>query len=1035
MTKFTKPISACIAIVLVLLCVLPITAFASGNSSNAPASTNIDNFTIHNMADNSGYYPTDKNAVDTLSSGHKRLGTLSVIGNVQRKSYNGFEAYAVYGGNVSFEYNQKWSDKTVDGKTWKLSSDTSTSISGIDTGSIKTGGLIVLKSVDNGSTWVHTGAKSVDINDSKITFTPDSSDIKSGVLYKFISVCEAAYEYTYKSGTKTKYPSYWDAPWYIHAFGGPAAVGIWVAANSWEEPVYSTAHHYENFAQVSVVYLASDSCEVGFYSSATENYDISGDFDDVDAKTVEILNKGLTLTNGSISFDKIRLDKLGNKSFDVTYSYNSSEYKTAKDGQVFTNPGNYKFRIKTKFGTQRTVELWIVDLGSDMAYSKYFGDSFVSQDKRVFDKTSQLPVYMVGTKLSLTPESNLPGITGSIYRYEDAAAVESEEYEIVHSYERQTESTAIYLNETGIYCADLYVGDLNACGEIIHYSFYFVITDNPDYKPTVNLELLTSSDRHLMMSACNYAVSFSTAGGGSYVFMFPATDEGYDQALAFAEEIEYRFIEEYVDQDGSKYWYYRDKNSSVKTRYDSKVELFGILSEHVYQNAKKVYINSTESYGTMSLDEAIANIENTSIKNDIRVCIDEETRNKLVTPDIIVNGYTFFQAAAYETDGVTATDENGNVYNLPYDTPIETVLPSTGRYLITETNWHSTNSYYVNYLADGDVTGYIDFAAIKDFSSFTGKISSESSGSVIEANSITFLKAEDKYDSQTIVTVSKVGERKSQLLTEIDNYTVSEPGDYTVTITNRLGNQTSVTVKITEAPGTLLRFAGNEAYNCIVKHGEKLGTLPELNVYGYNFKGWTANGEYVNSDTLCKWTEEVVLEPVLEAKKVKVILYHFNGLITENVEFGATIQLNPASGIESYFTFAYWSLDDQAVEELTVNTVDDIMLVAKYHLVDPAAINLPGDTVYSTSEIPEVLSSFQPVPTPEIPSVSDGVDDNGKDKADTATDNVQASCFGEEKGDGEKPGLTIGTIVLVAIIAGVVVTIATIGITAIREDD
>ena len=46
MTKFTKPISACIAIVLVLLCVLPITAFASGNSSNAPASTNIDNFTI-----------------------------------------------------------------------------------------------------------------------------------------------------------------------------------------------------------------------------------------------------------------------------------------------------------------------------------------------------------------------------------------------------------------------------------------------------------------------------------------------------------------------------------------------------------------------------------------------------------------------------------------------------------------------------------------------------------------------------------------------------------------------------------------------------------------------------------------------------------------------------------------------------------------------------------------------------------------------------------------------------------------------------
>ena len=103
-----------------------------------------------------------------------------------------------------------------------------------------------MKSTD-GKTWEKTGATSVSIDDKTITFTPDGSDIGAGVYYKFISVSEVFYKY--QSGTKTCYPGYWDAPWYIHVIGGAAAVGVWILANGWEEPIYD--NHIENWAQVS----------------------------------------------------------------------------------------------------------------------------------------------------------------------------------------------------------------------------------------------------------------------------------------------------------------------------------------------------------------------------------------------------------------------------------------------------------------------------------------------------------------------------------------------------------------------------------------------------------------------------------------------------------------------------------------------------------------------------------------------------------------------------------------------------------------
>ncbi len=934
MKKFTKIMSFCMAALILILAVLPLGVFAAEVESDVKSFE--ASYTVHNFDDNAGYYPSSSNKVTTLASGHTRLGKLTVKGsNIEQKNYQGYEAYAVKGGDISFEYKQSWSNKNYDGHDWYLSSDSATSIAGYGTGTIGDGGILILKSTDEGATW-SKAATSVSINGETVTFTPSGEDIGKGVLLKFISVQEAYY--TYKSGSHRL--------WYT----------LWI------KEVDDYSDHYENFAQVSTVYVASDSAQISFYSKATDNYDLSSVINDVSAEDLEIIRKGTTLSNNSISFNQIRVDKLGNKSFDVTCSYNDSSYFTVEDGAVFTNPGHYTFKITTKFLTQREVNLWILDPNDDYAYSQYFGSSFVNQSKRIFDAESQLPVYMVGTTLNISPAAYVPGLSGNIIRYEDATAVEKDEYETIHTLDYQTTSTTIELARPGVYCADLFVGDVSASGEIIHYGFYFFVVDDPEYKPSVNLNLLTSSDRHVMLETTAYSVNFATAGGGSYIFNFPATKEGYDDALAFSEEIEYRFIEEYTDASGKKYYYYKAHGTSgLKQRFDSKVELFESLTAYAKENVNRTYSNNTESYATMSLEEAVEKVETTSITRDIKVCVDTETRNRLVSDDIIVNGFRYYQVAVYESASVTMTAEDGTVYDIPYDVPVEDVLPGTGRYLVTETNWNGVNSYYVNFL-DNEVTGEVVFEGYKDCEKITGIFSSENTAGTIEANRITLKNASDVYDSQTILTVSTIGYRENMLLTEVDDFTISTPGTYCLTLTNRCGFTTSTILKITESPKTYVKFEGYEHYDYKLSFGEKLGELPQAELAGHDFLYWTANGVPVTAETECTWTDEVVLTPCFSPKTVKVILNYFNGYTTLDGDFGSTLELPNVDNIENLFAFGYWELDGEAVDALTIDSLDTIVLVAKYYKMDED-MNVLTTTAYSSYEIVPLLSMSTNTPT------------------------------------------------------------------------
>ena len=931
-----KITSLVLAIVMALLTALPLTTLAASSSEQT---LGISNYTIHNVGDNTGYYPSSSNKTSTLSSGHTKLGSLSVTGNVSKKNYNGYEAIAVNGGNVTFTYKQTWSNKTYNGNTWYVTSDTATSISGVNVGTIGNGGILILKSFDEGKTWT-TATYSTQIDGKSVTYQPSGDDIARGVLLKFISVAEA--KYTYVSG---RYKD-WTSPF----------------TYKWRDS-YSDA--FDNFAQVTTVYVASDTAQIGYYSTAIDNYDISKDIPDVDADTMEILKLGTTMSNGSVSFDKIRIDKLSNKSFDVRCSFNDSSYFTVADGSVFEEPGRYHFIVTTKFQKQTDITLYIFKPGDDLGYSQYFGNGFVSQDKRVFDKTSKIPVYMVGTTLNLSPNKYTPGVYGNIIRYANAEAVEKNNYEVVKSYDNRTTQSTLTLNQTGIYCADLYVGNPSSgSGQVIRYEFYWQVVNNSEYKPTLNYELLTSATRPINLSTKHYAVNFVTAGGGSYVFVFSENEQGYEQALSFSEEIEKRFVEEYTDAAGNKYYYYKAHGSSgLKERYDSKVELYENLYQYAKENVNLTYTVSTEQYATMTLEEAVKKIETTSITKDVKVTVDTATRDQMVVSDKIINGYKFYQAANYEVERVVATDGNGNLFEISFDTEVDSILPATGFYMITEYNWNGTNSYWVNFIKD-EVTGEIKFNASKDLNDFSGKINKNTTD-VIEANNITFVSGKDEFDSQTIVTVTKTGFRQNMLLSEVNGYTITEPGVYTVTLTNRCGYTTKATVKITAAPKINAKFEGYASYNTTFEYGEKLGTLPAVTKYGYDFLGWQVNGVNVTSNTICNWKTDVTLTPVFKAKTVQIIFNYFGGYKTTSADFNSIVTLDAVGNIEDVFKFSYWELDGQQLDgTLKVSTLDTIILVAQYVKIEDTQ-----GVSYSAYEVASELANR----TNKVPSLKDEV--------------------------------------------------------------
>lgn len=342
-------------------------------------------------------------------------------------------------------------------------------------------------------------------------------------------------------------------------------------------------------------------------------------------------------------------------------------------------------------------------------------------------------------------------------------------------------------------------------GEIVEYTFAFAISNDTSYAPKLNRELLTSTDRNILYASKIFTVAVKTAGGGSYLYSFPATESYRSMAYDLAEQVEALSIESYTSSDGTPYWYYKSRdNAAVKIRYEGnkgKELLYEVLAYYATQNINAIYVEPGSQYAVVPVEdiESLKDITKNSIERDVKVVCDESLKKALQATEVYLNGFVYQQFADYESASVVATDvATGKEYIIPYGVDMSAVFDDTVRVHIKESNWNGSTELEAIYYAPGDNSGRMTLIIDGE----EAQVNKNSAGSVYSANRIRIGLASDPFDSQSVLILhnENTGERKALLLNEASGLYLPE-GTWKVSIVNRFNTGYSIEVTVKESVG------------------------------------------------------------------------------------------------------------------------------------------------------------------------------------------------------------------------------------------
>jgi len=780
-TNKIRSLSTLLVVMLALFisALFAVPALASDEESPENTAVRIEMTPIkYEFDDNSGYKFNFNDVVTGYCNGINQMGTLEVEGSdIVKTSYNGVDAIAIKGGSAPvIKYKQNISSSSYDGYEWALSSDTFTSVAGVSTHTVGNGAIVIFKSRDNVNYEYVTNM--VNINGEEITYQISSNDLANGCYFKILTVAEVYYSYI--SGYHTEYPNGWKKFW---GYGG------------YSVPDYS--NYYRNIGSAYTFFVGDDSCTATYNSSSSDAINFNEN-EALSEAEVEYLRSATSLTDGAVSFSDIKVDFCGISSNTVMLSYNGGEETPVKDGDVYSESGAYKFKVESIFGTVSERTIYIMDMGEDLGYSKIFKEGLCDSSVRMFDERFAVPCFMTGMEISFAEMPNSPGIYGTI-SYSD----NGETTTVIDTLSGVKDGYSKVLTKEGVYIADLYSSNPETgSGDVAHYIFAFAISENRSYSPSVNYSLISSTARNILFSAKMTSVAVKTAGGGSYIYCYPSTEEYRSLAYELAEKVEMLSIETFTNSDGTSYWYYKSAdNANIKTKYEGnegKRLMFEVLSSYAKLNVNDIYVESNSEYAINPVDdiEALKRISETSIANDVKVVISESVKHDLLASELYLNGFIFKQVADYESAWVVATDlKTGEAYYIDYDTDLSKIFNSTTFVRIKESNWNGDTVYEAVYYAPEDNRGVMTIV----IDGVTHDVSKESAGEVFSGKKISITKALDEYDSNAIITLknTKSGVRKILLLSEVSDIALSA-GEWEVNVTNRFSNVYKIKLIVTE---------------------------------------------------------------------------------------------------------------------------------------------------------------------------------------------------------------------------------------------
>ncbi len=519
-----------------------------------------------------------------------------------------------------------------------------------------------------------------------------------------------------------------------------------------------------------------------------------------------------TLDDGSIAFGSFSVSD--NPAYSIEYAHNTSGYKAigwdnvgGYKAKTFSAPGKYTFRVTNDFLETSYTNIYVVGLGDDDGRSTFFPyeGNLLDQNYRVYAPNSKVPCYRKDAGFKIKGDQFLPGLYGKIERINSDGSTDSmQDFLDLHSLINGR------FREVGNYMVSLSLGDPNAYGDKITYTFYFSIVEDEDHVPTINYDLLHSGIfTNNLMPKVNI-VSMQSKGEGSYLFVFPYGEKGYGDALDLAMEIESYDI---VDNGDGTYSYPRENGNA----YSSKFALFKDLKAKAKSRIHEDFLDADKfiTDGAYQID----NVMEGSLDFDLYCVSKESVLEELVSDPVYLNGFSFAQVRSYESLYVEAVyGETGETFDIPYGVVVDDILPYSGEYLIHEYNHCGVRTYSGILLKEGDIFASMKVHVEKEEGHVTRIGLDKANIRNIETDRLYVKEALDIYDPYAIVSFEKEGEIHQYLLSEIVGKMVSGSGRYSIRIRNRLGYYHEHTLTLTgtgefrvyEDNGDLLSYAKPE---------------------------------------------------------------------------------------------------------------------------------------------------------------------------------------------------------------------------------
>lgn len=610
------------------------------------------------------------------------------------------------------------------------------------------------------------------------------------------------------------------------------------------------------------IYLCSDNIDAITFNNMTGSNQYDIELEGMDAATIDIYKKAVTLINDSETSDGFFIFNELNPTCTITIKKNGGSYTIPSD-MIISESGRYDITIQSKLGTIKNLTIFVNKYSFSELCDRYFSNNILT-GKRIYSE-GDYPVYeekLTSYKINGVSD-NYEKLWGTLEIYDDygqltySESINSGSSDLVRQINYYG-FCKIVLNTNKTFNTDTPSGDNHK------FTFQFEMREEGTAPgPIVNkreLGVLAKTSNPTNFNPVYYGVTYSSAGKGNITMAFA----DYNSAYQYAYDYESGVVE--VQSDGT-YRYTGSFLVKSKTRIESNWDLmdaidyfakeavetlyFDLSDEFTYITLSDDTIKKTNNIRTLELEKSVvilgeSELEKILIKSDIplvnsrrsAIILDKDANiYRANTPFVFVkdeNGYDSYSIKIIDCNGIEYTDVK---YNQSVEDQLNALNVPSGIITIEESTIYGDKTTYQAIFIKENENGQVVTLDYEDGLDVTRTINQSNEGLILNVNKFIISSIVDELDPNGLVIVSYNDKVEPFVLSNLPNKVWFEKGEYTIKFVNRLGYCYSIKLIIEE-----------EKYNYVTINDGTVETnlysiddviiLKALSKKGYDFIGY-----------------------------------------------------------------------------------------------------------------------------------------------------------------------------------------------------